>query len=274
MSANANPPAIDGFDAPFSHGCDIPARGGSGNVHIEMPVYRSASGTMPLIMLHELPGMIPQFTDTARKLAADGFRVYAPLIFGVPEDKLRLARFFLQYCVAARMRALFWPDGDRGAGLTPFLLSLIDRVGEENGGAAVGVIGMCMTGGFALAGIAHPRGAAAVSCQPSLPVLRRFTGRSTDILGAEVLGEAVERARQIGDCGRIYRFSTDPLSSKAHVGDFVDAFGAAVTAKEIPAEKAKHASLTADFSQTVYDDAVAFLRERLAMGNDTGAPAS
>lgn len=263
-------PAIAGFDPPYPHACTMPARGGHGEMTVELPVYRSISGTMPLVMLHELPGMIPQFTDTARKLANDGFRVYAPLIFGQPEDELRLARFFFQYCVARQMRALFWPDGDRPAGLTHFLLSLIEHASRENDGAAVGVIGMCMTGGFALAGIASPACNGAVSCQPSLPALRRFSGKSTDVIGTEILGKAVERAGQIGDCGRVYRFATDPLSSPAHVSDITDAFGDAVTARDIPADSKKHASLTADFSQEVYDGATAFLRQRLAAGKTSG----
>ena len=263
-------PPVAGFDPPFVHACTMPARGGQGQTTVEMPVYRSSAGTMPLVMLHELPGMIPQFTDTARKLAADGFRVYAPLIFGQPEDELRLARYLFQYCVARQMRELFWPDGDRPAGLTHYLLSLIEHASAENDGAAVGVIGMCMTGGFALAGIASPACNGAVSCQPSLPVLRRFAGRSTDVIGKANLGKAIERAGQIGDCGRIYRFATDPLSSPAHVGDILDAFGGSVAARDIPAETKKHASLTADFSQEVYDDATAFLKERLARAERSG----
>lgn len=37
-----------------------------------------------VVIMHELPGMIPECVDLARKVASSGFTVFLPLLFGKP----------------------------------------------------------------------------------------------------------------------------------------------------------------------------------------------
>ncbi len=73
--AAANPNAdLAGFeelDPPFTHGA------------IRHRVFWTGDGS-PVLVLHELPGLSPAALRFGRRLAARGFRVYLPLLFGEP----------------------------------------------------------------------------------------------------------------------------------------------------------------------------------------------
>src|SRR5690348_6299729 len=46
-------------------------------------VYTRGNGSGVIIM-HEIPGITPQVASFAKRVAAEGFRVYLPHLFGVP----------------------------------------------------------------------------------------------------------------------------------------------------------------------------------------------
>jgi hypothetical protein len=112
-------------------------------------VFRGGSGPAVLV-LHEIPGLHPGVIDFSRRLIAAGYTVYLPSLFGrpaAPATGREIARSLVQVCVAREFTKLV----DRTSLVTGWLRALAASAYCECGGPGVGVIGMCFTGGFALA---------------------------------------------------------------------------------------------------------------------------
>jgi dienelactone hydrolase len=122
-----------------------------------------------VIIVHEMPGITPQVEAFARRVADDGFTVFLPELFGKTLRSLSAASFasaFAEVCVA-RTFHLF----SRG-GVGPILdeMRALCRIAELRcAGRGVGVLGMCLTGNFALALALEPCVRAPVLAQPALP---------------------------------------------------------------------------------------------------------
>jgi len=177
------PPALEGFtESTFSHG---------GYSH---QVFTAGHGPA-VVLIHEIPGLHPGVVDLARRLVDRGFRVYLPSLFGTPGAEITtgaMLRTIGRICVSREFRGLT----RQPAGATGWLRALVRQawadgaagVGTAGGGAAggdpvrgagVGVIGMCLTGGFALATAIEPAVLAAVMSQPALPVPFGASGRAS-----------------------------------------------------------------------------------------------
>ncbi len=151
-----------------------------------------------LILLHELPGMTPQCLALADRLAAAGYRVHLPLLFGEAGERA-MAGNIARLCVRAEFRrlALGMVDTDERS-TTAWLRSLSRRLHEGGSATGIGVIGMCLTGGFVLAMLADEHVLAGVASQPAMPLplgrLRQHVGISDASLaqlpanGSRVLG--------------------------------------------------------------------------------------
>jgi dienelactone hydrolase len=131
-------------------------------------VYTQGSGPA-VILMHELPGMIPECVALARRIAAAGFTVYLPVLFGRPNQPLSLTGmlgFTAQLCMSQEFYCF---AKHRSSPITIWLRALCRKARTDCGGVGVGVIGMCLTGGFALALMADDAVIAPVASQPSLP---------------------------------------------------------------------------------------------------------
>jgi len=130
-----------------------------------------ARGTGPgVILLHELPGITPEFVRFSDWLVEAGFRTYMPDLFGQagrPATTGYVVRSFLGICLSREFSAL--AAGSSGV-LTGWLRALARHVQQECGNSRVGAVGMCLTGHFALALMMEPCVGAAVLSQPSLPL--------------------------------------------------------------------------------------------------------
>ncbi len=146
------------------------------------------------------------------------------------------------------------------------------------GGPGVGVIGMCFTGGFALAAAVEPAVLAPVGSQPSTPFplgssRRRDLGMSAG--EAEVVGG---RARTEGLCLLGLRFSADKVCPAERFAALEERFGDAFRVIEIDSSpgnphgigKRAHSVLASDLvdepghpTLAARDEVVAFLRDRL-----------
>ena len=74
------------------------------------------------------------------------------------------------FCVSRGFRDLFWAqDKSNARPFMAWLLELMEWVSETHSGARIGVVGMCLTGGYAIAAIAKPQVEAVAACQPSAP---------------------------------------------------------------------------------------------------------
>lgn len=118
----------------------------------------------PVVLLHELPGLTPADLALAQDLAAHGFHVYVPILFGEPAQDNWLSGY-LDSCATSDFEC-------SKLSVSSPVLERIEVVVEYAGRAGrkpVGVIGMCLTGIFPLALLRNRSVRAAVLCQPALP---------------------------------------------------------------------------------------------------------
>ena len=170
-------------------------------------VYRLGSGPA-VIVISELPGITPNVARFARMVAGIGCTAVMPHLFG---DDGRdptpsyAAKGLLQACVSKEFAT--WAL-DRTSPITVWLRALARAEHERCGGPGVGAVGMCLTGGFALAMMVDEIVLAPVLSQPSLPLpLSKTRRRSLGISDADA--ERVRERVAAGVCVLGLRFSGD-----------------------------------------------------------------
>ena len=145
------------------------------------PVYRRGSGPAVIIM-HEMPGLHPLVIRFADRVAAAGMTVFCPSLFGTPGKPVdrgyTLATAIGVLCI--RREFYVW-RGDRSSPVADWLRALARKAHGECGGKGVGAVGMCFTGGFALAMMTDPCVVAPVLSQPSLPLAQGNPQRAAAI---------------------------------------------------------------------------------------------
>lgn len=131
-------------------------------------VWRKGSGT-GVIVIHEIPGIDDDLLVFAEEVVARGHTVLLPRLFGTPGAGFSVRNVvgeLAQFCV--RREFTLFARG-RTSPVAGWLRALARSLSEETGGAGVGVVGMCFTGGFALAMMADAPVVAPVLAEPSLP---------------------------------------------------------------------------------------------------------
>jgi dienelactone hydrolase len=133
----------------------------------EHVVYRQGEGP-PVIVIHEMPGITPQVAEFARRVVKAGFTVFMPSLFGTPGAESKGFPFekYVKICLGKEFDVL---ATDESSPIVDWLRGLARRVYDEKGGRGVGVIGMCVTGNFALTMTLDPHVVAPVLAQPALP---------------------------------------------------------------------------------------------------------
>lgn len=235
-------------------------------------------GTGPgVVLLPELPGMTPEVLGLGEHLVGEGFTVVVPSLFGVP-DKAQspgyLATSLARACVSKEFGA-FATRSSRP--VSAFLRSVARELDARTPGRGVGVIGMCFSGGFALAAAVDESVTAPVLSQPSvpLPLGRR---RSADVgLSDGELSAVIDRTRN-GLCVLGLRFSEDRLAPASRFTALRDLLGDAFEVIELDSSRgnaagftrAAHSVLTLEVREETGHPAlvartrmVEFLRERL-----------
>lgn len=215
-----------------------------------------------ILVLHELPGLTPDDLALARALGHGKFNVFAPLLFGAPEQD-SVIKGYDQAC-----HSKLFACGDL-ATRSP-VLDRIDAMCAElakRDGRPIGVIGMCLTGVFPLAllndasGRPPDRVTAAVLCQPTVPfslVRGRPTGRQKGDLG---LGPAdLDAATRSSVPWLLVRYTGDGRCPPERVMAFRKRFGTRMAAIELPGSH--HSSLAGDFHRDAFDDVVSYLTVR------------
>lgn len=139
-------------------------------------VYRRGAGPA-VIVIHEIPGLHPQVVEFADRLVAAGMTVFLPSLFGEPGRPLSsgYALKTIATVICIRREFAIWTGG-RTSPFVDWLRALARRAHAECGGPGVGALGMCFTGGFALAMATDPSVVAPVLSQPSLPLRRSQAG--------------------------------------------------------------------------------------------------
>ena len=232
-----------------------------------------------VVLLPEIPGMTPQVMGLANHLVDAGFTVAVPSLFGEPGRPLSAGyamRTIAKACIT-REFAAFARNADRP--IAEYVRALARHLHAEVGGLGVGVIGMCFSGGFALAAAVEPAVLAPVGSQPSVPF--PVSGSRKHDLGMSEREQAViaDRVSSEGLCLVGLRFSEDTASPADRFTELEKAFGPgwrAIPLNSKPGNpdgigKREHSVLTsADVEKPGHPthearaQVVAFLRERLS----------
>ncbi len=138
-------------------------------------VYRKGRGPA-VIVLAEMPAISPQLIGFADRVVDLGCSVVLPHLYGPPVADvqampaplrgLTALRSVAQVCVSKEFNVF---ASGRSSPITSWLRGLAAHEHERCGGPGVGIVGMCFSGGFALALASDPRVLAPVVSQPSLP---------------------------------------------------------------------------------------------------------
>src|SRR4051812_22315485 len=131
-------------------------------------VYRAGTGPA-VIVIHELPGLHPGVLTFAQRVIEAGLTTYLPVLFGTagrPVSGGYVASTLARACVSREFTTF---ATGRTSPITGWLRALAAQAHDECGGPGVGAVGMCFTGGFALAMMVDERMLAPVLSQPSLP---------------------------------------------------------------------------------------------------------
>ncbi len=114
------------------------------------PTYRKGEGP-GVIVIHEMPGLTTGVVGFAEEVVAAGFTVVLPHLFGPREQPFStgdVLRALPSVCVNREFtkirRGVTSPVAD-------WLRSLARELHADLGGPGVGALGMCFTGGYALA---------------------------------------------------------------------------------------------------------------------------
>lgn len=222
-------------------------------------VYRRGEGP-PVILLHELPGLSPAAIDvTAAKLVDAGFTVHLPLLFGRPRDDSAL-RHLPRVCISREL-AVFQARGT--APIVGWLRALCRELHARAGGPGVGVIGMCLTGNFAIALVAEPAVIASVTCQPSLPFIGTSTRAADLALGDADLEAAKARAATLPKPALVgFRFEGDRICPAARFERLRREFGAAFKGEDLPGDG--HSTIAKDLVDRAGHPTKAALRKIVA----------
>jgi dienelactone hydrolase len=234
-------------------------------------VYRKGAGP-DVLLIHELPGMTPQFIGLARTIDEAGFTVHLPLFFGEPGER-HTVLFLARLCISREFR-LFAQRG--GSPIVDWLRAYGREIFAKNGGKGIGVIGLCLTGNFAITLLADTFTLAPVAGDPSLPFGITAAARVSMAVSDDDLARAQAR-NKAGVPLMCLRFSNDSISPPERFAAIAAAFAANFEGIVIPSPDAgwgvpanAHAVLTENFSDAdghptrhARDRVVAFLKERL-----------
>ncbi|WP_121251166.1 dienelactone hydrolase family protein [Nocardioides ferulae] len=225
---------------------------------VSHPTYRRGTGP-GVVVIHEIPGLTPKVVAFAEELVAEGYTVVLPELFGrtgAEPSAPTLARALGQVCVSREFTKLATGVTSPVAG---WLRSLARTLHAELGGPGVGALGMCFTGGFALAMMVDTSVAAPVLCQPSVPfaVGRRRRG-DLNLSPADL---AAVRQRAAGGCQVLgLQFERDPMTG-SRFDRLGEELGDAFLRVDLPGRG--HSTVTEHRRQEAVDAVLGFFEERL-----------
>ena len=194
-------------------------------------VYRTGAGPA-VIVISEIPGITPRVAEFGRRVAAIGCTAVLPHIFGIPGKPASMPyamRTFSAACVSREFSAFAL---GRTSPITVWLRALARQAHEECGGPGVGVVGMCFTGGFALAMMVDDTVLAPVLSQPSLPLPLTRSRRGDLGISKGDLDRVKQRAEE-GVCVLGLRFTHDPFVPAQRFQRLREELGDAFVAVEI-----------------------------------------
>ncbi|MCW2830273.1 MAG: Dienelactone hydrolase [Aeromicrobium sp.] len=257
---------LDGWAvSPFTHG---------GITH---DCYEKGSGP-GVVLIPEVPGLSPEVLGLADHLVDEGFTVVVPSPFGIPgkgPSVPYVVSTIARLCVSAEFRA-FATGAARP--ISEFLRAVARDLDSRTPGRGVGVIGMCFSGGFALAAAVDDSVTAPVMSQPSVPFPIGRKRQADVMLSPEELAIVKARTENDGLCVLGLRFSEDKAVHPARFAALKEQLGEAFDVIELDSSegntggfsRAAHSMITHEVREVEGHEAlgartrvVEFLRTRL-----------
>src|SRR5277367_3459901 len=187
-----------------------------------------------VIVIHEVPGIHPLVLRFAGRIANAGHTVFLPSLMGEPGRAATggYAAWEMLKALCIRREFSFWAT-DRSSPIVDWLRALARSAYAECGGPGVGAIGMCFSGGFALAMMTEPAVIAPVMSQPSLPLGSTQRSRAAIGLSSSDI-DRVRRRMETEDLSAIgLRFHGDPFVRPERFAAYKACFGGRFEAIEI-----------------------------------------
>ncbi|MBD0863754.1 dienelactone hydrolase family protein [Gordonia sp. zg691] len=250
-------------------------------------VHRTGTGPA-VIVIAEMPGISPKVADVARRVASIGATAVMPSLFGVdgrdprPDNLGNLGAVtnmlgtIAKTCITREFTIL---ATGKTSPVASWLRALAAHEHDRCGGPGVGAVGMCFTGGFALAMATDERMLAPVLSQPSLPfAVLPGRARSIDVSKPDLALVQARCARGLQVMG--LRFQGDRLAPASRFAYLADLLGDAFIGIELPDDTANpdsmfpqpHSVLTEDLrdepgqpTREAYDQVLAFFAEKLGL---------
>ena len=222
------------------------------------PVWRKGTGP-GVVVIHEIPGLTTGVIGFGQELVDAGYTVLLPHLFGPagrPFSTLDVARVVPRICVSREFTKLATGVTTPVAG---WLRSLARDLHAELGGPGVGALGMCFTGGFALAMMVDDSTVAPVLCQPAAPFIG-LPGRAADLNLSPADADVVRRRAGEGCAVLGVRYASDPTVG-TRFDTLSDLIGDAFIRVDL--EGKGHSTVTEHRSQRAVDAVLEFFGERL-----------
>jgi hypothetical protein len=255
-------------------------------------VYRGGDSGPTVLLLHEMPSFGYRTVKLADHIRDKGFRIVMPILVGGIRDeatgrvgsKVALAGDAAAFVVNTVRICVSWEFvallQRRTSPITTWLLALARAEAAKHDQTQVGVIGMCFSGGFALATAIDPVVGVAVASQPAVPfaagVLRRIPGQAADLgLSDSDRQRLLDRAGTPGFCVRALRFERDRIAPAERVAWIKEHLAPDERWDSIPSQKTSVHSVLSDATDVARDPStktdidqalasvIATLRERL-----------
>jgi dienelactone hydrolase len=208
------------------------------------PVYRKGSGPA-VIIIHEIPGLHPQVLRFADHVAEAGMTVFCPSLFGTPGKPVsrNYAMSSMLGAICIRREFHVWST-QSSSPIVEWLRALARSAHAECGGKGVGAVGMCFTGGFALAMMTEPSVVAPVLSQPSMPIAAGSKRRAAGLDASPKEIACAKRRFEAEDLTMLaLRYKSDVLVPDARFETLKREFGDRVETIELSDEDAAPADI-------------------------------
>ncbi len=247
-------------------------------------VFRAGSGPA-VIVISEMPGITPEVAVFGRRVVAAGCTAVMPHLFGDPGRPTTVGYSLSSLGPACISREFSCFALKRTSPITTWLRALAAAEHARCGGPGVGAVGMCFTGGFALAMMADGVLLAPVLSQPSQP-FPIGARHKADIGISDADLSRVKARTEAGQCLLGLRFSNDPFCFEQRFDTLRRELGDKFIAVEIDSRpgnpyghpKNAHSVLTHHLvdepgtpTRAALDQTLTFFRERLGVGTGPGA---
>jgi len=225
-------------------------------------VYEKGSGSV-VVIIQELPGIGQETLELAEAFISDGFCVVLPHLFG-PLGRTSMLGNTVRVLCMRREFAIF--ESNKTSPVVNWLRALCADVKARHNVPGVGVIGMCLTGNFAISLMADDAVLGGVASQPSLAIR---DNKSLHMSEEDVI-EVREAIDQKGHA-LAYRFEGDPLCTATKFESYQERFNEDSERVKLTTLPGKgHSVLTLDFvneagnpTRAALDDVLSYFSERL-----------